>query len=60
MSRQYTRPRGMDGQLLDVVFYEENNEIVSVPFDQNNIDYQAYLEWVAEGNQPIIPPEEQA
>jgi hypothetical protein len=24
----------------------------SIPLDQNNTDYQAYLKWVAEGNTP--------
>ena len=24
----------------------------SIPFDPENTDYQEYLEWVAEGNQP--------
>ena len=23
-----------------------------IPFDPDNTDYQAYLKWVAEGNQP--------
>jgi len=23
-----------------------------IPFDSDNKDYQAYLEWLAEGNQP--------
>ena len=24
-----------------------------IPFDQQNSDYQQYLAWVAEGNQPL-------
>ncbi len=28
-----------------------------IPFDPANTDYQAYLQWIAEGNQPI-PAEE--
>lgn len=24
-----------------------------IPFDESNTDYQAYLEWVAEGNTPL-------
>ena len=30
-----------------------------IPFDPDNTDYQAYLKWVAEGNEPL-PAEEQA
>ena len=26
---------------------------VYIPFDPDNTDYQAYLEWLAEGNQPL-------
>ena len=26
------------------------NVYVSIPFDEGNTDYQAYLAWVAEGN----------
>ena len=29
-----------------------------IPFDEQNVDYQAYLKWVSEGNTPI-PAEEQ-
>jgi hypothetical protein len=24
-----------------------------IPFDTGNVDYQAYLKWVAEGNTPL-------
>ncbi len=27
-----------------------NNKIKMIPKDENNTDYQEYLEWVAEGN----------
>ncbi len=27
-------------------------DLASIPFDPNNIDYQEYLKWVAEGNTP--------
>ena len=29
---------------------EVGNRLLTIPFDPNNIDYQKYLEWVAEGN----------
>jgi hypothetical protein len=28
-----------------------------IPFAPDNTDYQAYLEWLAEGNEPLPPDE---
>jgi hypothetical protein len=28
-----------------------------IPFDPANADYQKYLEWLAEGNEPLPPDE---
>jgi hypothetical protein len=30
----------------------------NIPFDPANTDYQTYLEWLAEGNEPL-PPDSQ-
>ena len=28
------------------------SDMASIPFDPDNTDYQEYLKWVAEGNEP--------
>ena len=33
------------------------SDMAGIPFDPANIDYQAYLKWVSEGNTPL-PAEE--
>ena len=29
------------------------SDSASIPFDPDNTDYQAYLRWIAEGNEPL-------
>ena len=35
----------------DTIFRLSDNAFI--PFDPDNTDYQAYLEWVAQGNTPL-------
>ena len=29
----------------------------NIPFDEGNMDYQKYLQWLSEGNEPLPPDE---
>ena len=50
-------------QLWDPMQGKVNEEMIKrdedgafIPFDPDNVDYQAYLKWLDEGNEPS-PPE---
>jgi hypothetical protein len=36
-----------------VVITDINDKQMTVPFSSSNIEYQAYLSWLAEGNEPL-------
>ena len=39
-------------QTIDSVWLIDNGTSFLIPFDPANMDYQAYLKWLAEGNTP--------
>ena len=48
-----TKPDGtlMNPNNTGVITYK-NSMLISIPINEENTDYQEYLEWVAEGNTP--------
>ncbi len=44
-------------EITSVFRTDDDGKIWSIPFAPDNTDYQAYLKWVSEGNEPL-PAEE--
>jgi hypothetical protein len=53
MEYNYRQLRGPDGQVSQFVI--ERSDGTVIPFDEANTDYQHYLAWLAQGNQPLPP-----
>jgi hypothetical protein len=38
---------------LEPIGIKRNQDGAGIPLDPDNTDYQAYLKWLAEGNEPL-------
>jgi hypothetical protein len=47
----YKKLKDMFGNDVNTIFRIEDNAFI--PFDPANTDYQAYLKWLEEGNEPL-------
>ena len=47
---QYKLIKNIDGEIRSVL----KDGFCSVPFSEDNTDYQAYLKWLAEGGVPEV------
>jgi hypothetical protein len=51
----YKQYKNIDGTISNGIIRTSDN--ASIPADEANTDYQAYLKWLSEGNTPL-PAEE--
>lgn len=53
MYRQLIIESPFGGTTTHIIRDNGNEQYTSFPADENNPNYQAYLKWLAEGNEPL-------
>ena len=43
----------ISGAVVGVIRTDSDTSYTCIPFDTQNVDYVAYLAWLAEGNEPL-------
>ena len=50
---KYTLFNDIDGKVAGACLNKEDGSAIAFTFSPENTDYQAYLEWISQGNTPL-------